>query len=237
MSSKDEARPPRPVAIDFADIQERARPLTTLPGDEGEVVVAPDSQAVVFVAGLDGERDLYKVRWDGKELTRLTDGDVQPSQLAFAKDGKSVFYRTGKGTVGNVTLEGKAGDPTPFAARVTIDRPAVRAQVFAEAWRELDAHFYDPGFHGADWSALRERYRPLALAASTRRDFDEAMNWMLGELNASHMGFRPPRGTAAPATGHLGIEVEPSADGRGRAGHRGPARDARGSRRRGAAGR
>ncbi|MBI4916336.1 MAG: PD40 domain-containing protein [Acidobacteria bacterium] len=214
-SPRDEAGPPRPVAIDFGDIHERARPLTTLPGDEGEIALAPDARTVVFVTGLDGERDLYKVRWDGKELTRLTDGDVQPSQLAFAKDGKSVFYRTGKGTVGNVTLEGKAGDPTPFAARVTIDRPALRAQVFTEAWRELDAHFYDPAFHGADWGALRERYRPLALAASTRRDFDEVMNWMLGELNASHMGFRPPRGTAAPATGHLGIEVEPSADRRG----------------------
>ncbi len=117
--------------------------------------------------------------------------------------------------MGNVSLEGKAGDPTPFAARVTYDRQAMRAQVFDEAWRELDSHFYDPAFHGNDWRALRDRYRPLALAASTRRDFDEAMNWMLGELNASHMGFRPPRGKGAPSTGQLGVELEPAAGGRG----------------------
>ncbi len=70
----------------------------------------------------------------------------------------------------------------------------MRAQVFDEAWRELDRWFADPRFHGRDWKALHDRYRPLALAVAARRDFDDVVNMMLGELNASHMGFRPPAG-------------------------------------------
>jgi tricorn protease len=208
-------RAARPVAIDFEAIFERARPVTDVPGDVGEFAVSPDGRSVAFVAALEGERDLYKVRWDGKELARLTTNGVEPDQLTFSQDGKTVFYRTGRGTVGSVKLEGKPGDPMPFSARVEVERTAMRAQVFDEAWRELDRWFADPNFHGHDWKALHDRYRPLALAVVARRDFDDVVNMMLGELNASHMGFRPPVTGHRTRTGELGAEVEPGADGRG----------------------
>lgn len=206
---------PQPVAIEFDGIAERVRPVTEVPGDVGESAVAPDGKTVAFVAALEGESDLYKVRWDGKELARLTTSGAGPSQVEFSRDGKTVFYRTAKGTVGAVQLDGKSGDPVPFSARVVTDRAAMRAQVFDEAWRELDRWFADPHFHGHDWTALHDRYRPLALAAVARRDFDDAVNMMLGELNASHMGFRPPAGVHRARTGELGVEVEPAGDGNG----------------------
>ncbi len=205
----------KPVTIDFAAIYERVRSVTDVPGDVGEFAVAPDGKSVAFVAALEGERDLYKVRWDGKELARLTTGGAGPSQVEFSRDGKTVFYRTAKGTVGSVRLEGKPGDPVSFSARVDVDRTAMRAQVFDEAWRELDRWFADPKFHGHDWTALHDRYRPLALAVVARRDFDDVVNMMLGELNASHMGFRPPMAGHRTRTGELGVEVEPAADGNG----------------------
>ena len=205
----------RPVAIDLDGLYLRARGVTDVPADVAEFAVSPDGKTVVFVAALEGERDLFKVRWDGKELTRLTTSGADASQLAFSQDGKTVFYRAGRGTIGSVSLEGKAGDPTPFSARVEVDRTAMRAQVFDEAWRELDRWFADPNFHGQDWKALHDRYRPLALDAVARRDFDDAINMMLGELNASHMGFRPPMGGQRVRTGELGIEVEPAPDDKG----------------------
>lgn len=212
----DGKKEPRPVAIDLEGLARRARSVTALPGDERALAVSPDGRTVAFVAAIDGERDLFKVRWDGKELTRLTTGGAEPTALAFSKDGKTVFHRTGKGTVGAIGLDGKAADPAPFAARVEHERAALRAQVFDEAWRALDRQFADPQFWGKDWKALRERYRPLALAAAARRDYDEAVNLMLGELNASHMGFRPPGpNRAAARTGALGVELSPAPDGRG----------------------
>jgi len=189
--------------------------VTSLPGDEGELLVTADSRTVVFVAQPEGQRDLYKVRYDGKELKRLTEG-ADPSQLAYLKEAKLVVYRGAKGTVESVNLEGKAGDPVKFEASFTVDKNALRAQVFQEAWRELARNFYDPSFHGYDWRAIGERYRSLAAAALTDRDFEQVMQWMLGELNASHMGFRlPEEGGRQARDGYLGVEVEPAADGRG----------------------
>jgi tricorn protease len=205
----------RPVAIELEGMSGRVRPVTDVPGDVGEFAVSPDGRTIAFAAALEGEHDLYKVRWDGKELTRLTSNAADPTQIQFSQDGKVLFYRTGKGTVGSVKLDGKPGDPMPFSAHVEVDRSAMRAQVFDEAWRELDRWFADPAFHGHDWKALHDRYRPLALAVVARRDFDDVVNMMLGELNASHMGFRPPVGGHRAKTGELGIEVEPAAGSKG----------------------
>lgn len=211
------SKPVKPVHIDLASIHERARPVTSLAGDEGEFVVASDSRNLVFVASPDGKRDLYKVRFDGREVSRLTDQDVRPSQLSHLRDPKLVIYRGRRGTVESITLEGKPGDPISFYAFYTVPRRALREQVFQEAWRELERNFYDPQFHGFDWRAIGERYRPLAAMAWADRDFEQVMNWMLGELNASHMGYRLPTPDAdsSLAMGFLGVEVEPSPNGRG----------------------
>lgn len=203
------------VAIDIAGLHERAQALTTLAVDVGDFAVSPDGRAVVFSAAPDGQADLYKVRFDGKELTRLTTGGQQPGQPVFSKDGKTVMYRTGRGTVASVGLDGKTGDGVPFAARHEVETAALRAQVFDEAWSALDRAFYDPNFHGVNWKEQFERYRPLALQASSRRDFEDVVNLMLGELNASHMGFRSATDQERSRTGNLGVEITVPADGRG----------------------
>jgi carboxyl-terminal processing protease len=63
------------------------------------------------------------------------------------------------------------------------------ATVFDEVWRLTDARFYDPHFNGHDWTAIGQRYRPLALASSSPADFSATVNRMLGELGASHTGY------------------------------------------------
>jgi C-terminal processing protease CtpA/Prc len=59
--------------------------------------------------------------------------------------------------------------------------------------------------------ALKKKYKPWALAASTTQDFRYITNLMLGQLNASHMGMygSNPEKTQRERTGRLGIEVKP----------------------------
>jgi len=92
--------------------------------------------------------------------------------------------------------------------------------VFNEAWRALNENFYDPEFHGVDWPAQRDKYLPWAQEASTKADFADIVNLMLGELNASHMGYYPPgtRGrsiTSGDRTGWIGVTYDPAAGGPG----------------------
>ena len=53
-------------------------------------------------------------------------------------------------------------------------------------------HFYDPTFHGVDWTAVAEKYRPLAAAAASDAERSAVINRMLSELRASHTGYYTP---------------------------------------------
>jgi len=88
-------------------------------------------------------------------------------------------------------MDGSSEDPVPFKARYEVDRKVERGVVFDEAWAALNDNFYDANFHGADWTAVHDTYRPWAIAASSDADFADMVNLMLGELNASHMGYYP----------------------------------------------
>jgi tricorn protease len=59
-------------------------------------------------------------------------------------------------------------------------------QIFHEAWRINRDYFYDPGMHGADWVAIREKYAAFLPHLSTRRDLNRVMRWMASELQVGH---------------------------------------------------
>jgi len=219
--SDEEKKPELPtVTIDFETLWERVEAITDLKGDEGMAVVSPDGKTVIFTAEHEGEEDLYSVRWDGEDLKRLTKDGAEPEDIQFGPKGKTVFYLDGKGKIKRVGLDAKAGDAVPFKARYEVDLRLQREAVFEAAWRALDENFYDPDFHGVDWPAQNTKYRPWALAASTDADFADMVNLMLGELNASHMGYYP-RGARrgdpqrGESTGWIGVTYDPAAGGPG----------------------
>lgn len=64
--------------------------------------------------------------------------------------------------------------------------------VFDQVWDLVNRHFYDPQFRGQDWTALRDRYRPLAEAAPDAEAQAAAIDAMLATLGASHTArYRP----------------------------------------------
>ena len=46
-----------------------------------------------------------------------------------------------------------------------VDFAREKMEVFNQAWEFLNDNFYDPAFHGANWSAVRETYAPLIAGA------------------------------------------------------------------------
>ena len=209
---------PAEVEIDFENIHERLQRVTALPGNEAEVAVSEDGERFFFVAGRSGrtgrydtEVDLYSVKWDGTEQKRLTNGGLSPYGVRLGPDGQQLFFVHSGGRLATVGTSNGSVEQLSFAARMEVDHAAEREQIFQELWRALDQGFYDPNFHGDDWAALRDKYRPWALQASTMRDFQDMVNLMLGELNASHMGFYTGdrAETQETRTGLLGVELDP----------------------------
>ena len=207
------------VQIDFEGLYERLEQVTARPGNEADPAISRDGETFYYVAGRGGrtqqysiEPDLFKVRWDGTEGERLTSG-VSPYAVRLGPTAEHLFMMRQGGQIARLAPEGDASPKTlAFQAQMRIDHEAERRQVFGEAWRTLEKNFYDPDYHGTDWQAMREKYRPWALRASTSRDFRTVMNWMLGELNASHMGFyNDDRAeTQNEQTGLLGTAIDPA---------------------------
>ncbi len=200
------------VKIDFDDIHNRLFQLTFLPGNEGNLVISEDGETFYFSSSDPDVRgsDIYSIKFDRSDLKQVTKGGQNIFGLALTKDGKSLIgFKQGRVTLVNPS-NGKLTNQ-PFRAEMEVDHWAEREQVFEEMWRELDKGFYDPDFHGRDWKALKAKYKPWALSASTRQDFAFVANWMLGQLNASHMGLRGganPEDLQTERTGLLGIEVQ-----------------------------
>jgi C-terminal processing protease CtpA/Prc len=75
--------------------------------------------------------------------------------------------------------------------------------------------FYDPNFHGYNWESLIKKYQPLVLKASTEQDYSFIYNLLLGQLNASHMGYRAETSERKNSDniGLLGVEVKNISEG------------------------
>jgi len=72
------------------------------------------------------------------------------------------------------------------AIEVKIDPRKEWRQIFEEAWRINRDFFYDPGMHGADWPAMREKYREFLPHVTTRGDLNQVIQWMCSELAVGH---------------------------------------------------
>ena len=79
--------------------------------------------------------------------------------------------------------------------------------------------FYDGSFNNRNWDEIRRKYLAIAEACMTKANLSRTVSMMLGELNASHLGYRgssdpSPKLSSRDITGHLGLIHEPL--------HRGP---------------
>ncbi|MFA7228581.1 MAG: S41 family peptidase, partial [Melioribacteraceae bacterium] len=205
------------VKIDFENIHDRIVQVTNFPGNESNVIISKDGETFYYTGSSSTAkgRDLYSIKWDGKDLKEITKGGANPGGLSMDRDGKYLYYTKTGGSINRHDLKTDKSESLPYSAKIKIDYPAERAQIFEEAWRAIRDGFYDPQFHGKDWNALHDKYKELCVNASTNNDFRDMFNNMLGELNSSHTGFTAPERaeTQRDATGLLGAELIPVNEG------------------------
>jgi tricorn protease len=72
------------------------------------------------------------------------------------------------------------------ALTVRIDPASEWPQIFDEAWRVNRDYFYDPGMHGADWKAMKEKYAQFLPHLACRSDLNRVIQWMCSELGVGH---------------------------------------------------
>jgi tricorn protease len=200
--------------IDWEDIHLRAVQAAPLHADEG--AISSDGNKVAFRGVVQGSEDLWLASTTGSQLSRLTTGNQRPRQIQWSRIFPDlIYYLDGGGNVrtarGGASLSselfrlgsssGSDGNRITFSAKMTLRRDEDFGEMFEQSWRALAEEFYDPLYHGIEWTAVREKYRPLVKHVALREDFYSLVSLMIGELNASHLGIqgmqRPPEETTA----------------------------------------
>lgn len=192
----------------------RVRTVTELADEQIHFALHPDGSTLVFTSGHENGNKLFAINWDGSGLKTLR-GD-NATGLAFDPSGQRVYYLRG-GVPASCTASGGSPQTHTFRAKMIIDYAAQAAQKFDDAARALERGFYHPRMKGRDWPALTAKYRDLALRVPTDFEFNDVVNMLMGELNASHMGIGGGmRGTSSvEAIGYLGCTFDPHHPGPG----------------------
>lgn len=188
----------------------RLRRVTSLPGEESDFDWSPDGQFIVFNSNSSGKNDLWKAKWNGKDLKQLTHSNISPRFICWHPGKKKIYILKKGGQLGSVAPDGSKSKTIAFSVQLKIDRVGEQRQKFNEAWRTLNEKFYDPNFHGVDWKKMRRKYQPVAENVFTLRDFNDVVRLMIGELNASHLGISSPRAPNTVSSGMLGLRYDES---------------------------
>ncbi len=201
---------PKPPAdqIDWDDLHLRTERPTSMSAEYG--TVSPDGSQVAFRSTSGGD-DLWVANSNGSSLSRLTSGNQSPSYIKWAKKSSgTVYFLNGSGELRSVRAGftfGTPGEPNKvaFTAKMIVKQSDQFAEMFAQSWRALSDNFYDDKHHGADWTAVRNKFLPLVAHTATREDLYALVNMMMGELNASHLGISGRLPTPDEFTADLGL--------------------------------
>ncbi len=138
---------------------------------------------------------------------------------SWSPDGTMVVaeIERGQGTENQVLAIVDSRSQQRLALDLRASRPVTRREemlgVFLQVWSAYAGHYYDPFYHGVDWTAMREKYRSLAEQCQTKPELHELINDMIRELHSSHIHLTPPPLKNSASTGSLAADLEVLPDG------------------------
>jgi tricorn protease len=198
--AKKEKKKPVKVAIDFDGLGAR---IVAMP--------IPEADLANLHAGAEGqifylERTPAPPRAQGPRGSTLKRFDLSKRKDEKVLEGVGQYHLSGDGKKALVFLPPESWSivevagtaPAADKGKLKIDAIEVRVeprkewpQIFDEAWRINRDYFYDPGMHGADWTAMKAKYAAFLPHLATRGDLDRVIRWMLSELAVGHSFLNP----------------------------------------------
>jgi len=203
-------------SFDLDDIHKRLHRIKIKEGDPKKLIWSHDSKNILFQIA--NTKSIFSVEAKAKgKITKLADLTGSPHKIT--SEGKLYWLSKGVPAV----FANKKNTPYPFKVFTRRDRTAWKRMVFRTAWATMRDQFYDPSMNHRNWEDVRNKYEKMAEQAPDSITMERIVSMMLGELNASHMGFKS---TTWPkpwkrqvqwqeTTQHLGARFDPSHQGKG----------------------
>ena len=132
--------------IDWDDIHLRVKQPSAM--NISECAISSDGSKIAFRASSDDSDDLWVANADGGSVTRLTTGNLKPTQIQWSRYFPSqIYFRDGTGNLRAVMIGGPAvigPNIVPFTAKMTVRQDELFLEMFDQSWRALNENFYDP---------------------------------------------------------------------------------------------
>lgn len=189
-NKKDEPAKPaepkvKPIMVDLDGIQDRVVALPVSAGNYYGLSAVDD--AVYYMSNSSNSPTTKLKVYNLKDKKETEIGEFNSYVLSV--DRKKMLLNKGKDFAVVDLPKDKANMDKKVDmsnAKVLVDRKKEWSQIYHEAWRQMRDFFYDPGMHGVDWNAMKEKYAPLVPYVNHRADLSYIIGEMIGELNVGH---------------------------------------------------
>ncbi len=207
---------PSTITIDFDELHERVVTLESGSGTPIRLVWSHDSKHLYFQTNSTSDEQVLRIEpHAGARRARFAGHRGLPLRI---DDASTSYWIVNDAPA---VLRGSSLTRYPISTEFLRSRRDHLKHGFQLAWRTIRDRFYDPALNHLDWEEVRLKYLPHAIDAATSAEFALVINRMLGELNASHLGFAPrtwPPASVDPSmrfhrTRHTGIRFTTDADG------------------------
>ncbi|MFK8010427.1 MAG: PDZ domain-containing protein [Marinicellaceae bacterium] len=176
------------LVIDFQGLKNRIVSVPLSSSNYQNLTVQKEGVLHYLKPNADGELSVYKYDLEGKEEKHL----LPANYFQISEDGKTMLINQNNSwQVVDIAKDPKKATPLNFAAiKVKTDSLSEWRNIFNEAWRVNRDYFYDPGMHGVDWDAVKEKYAVFLPHLTSRGDLYEMMEMMFSELSVGHHRFQ-----------------------------------------------
>ncbi len=190
---KGATEPPKTIHIDLDLLLERLEQVSPGFGTQALMYVAQKGEKTTVLYRSDhaeGKSALWKTVIEPFEQnkTEKIAGTEGSFGFGIVEVGEKMYVLFG-GAVYKLNMEGNKVDAIATSLTFRRNLSEEFAQMFKEAWSQMNENFYDEKFHGTDWDKIKLHYQQYVPRANNRADFRILLNDMLGELNSSHQGF------------------------------------------------
>lgn len=177
------------VHIDIENIDQRILSVENIPGRDYSSLKAAAENSFFYLESVPNQQGYTLHTYDlGKRESSVVMSGI--TGYTVSANGSKLLYSAPGNVWGIVDAVGTAnvgdGRINTGDMQVRIDPRAEWEQIYREAWRINRDFLYAPNMHGADWDAMKEKYRDWVEHVGHRNDLTYVLQHILSELVIGH---------------------------------------------------
>ncbi len=168
------------IEIDFSDLYERVHSKSFNWSNPWGFFWSWDSKALAFSGTVDGRFGTYKMFFPD---------NIKPHFMTSRAGWYAKWVKGGKILWMVDGYAAQLDNLYKMKVYQVVDVEQRQRLTFRKIWRGMRDNFCDPDIKNLDWDGILKKYEDMAAKAPDEAVFDRLVGMLLGELNASHLGW------------------------------------------------